>query len=236
MQLANSVPPRTLRLRSDDGAQEQVWIEGFGETQCGIVPLYMVEKLKKIDSRPTHSITPNNFFNGSNIWKGKNDGMFDVNDDDYKLIHFVPVEDKEGRSDLKYTFVGDTLCVTGNFAMQNYNTATCFECMITEDNTIAFNIWPYNRVPITGDFRIYVDVKVPGFKAGTYVIDGQTLVCKGTNGIESIVNSESSARPEGTLSERSGERNTKSIYDLSGRRVVNPKRGLYIQGNKKIIR
>ena len=179
MQLADSVPPRTLRLRSDDGAQEQVWIEGFGETQCGIVPLYMVEKLKKINSRPTHSITPNNYFNGGYI--GLNDGMFDVNDDDYKLIHFVPVEDKEGRSDLKYTFVGDTLCVTGNFDMQNYNTATCFECMITEDNTIAFNIWPYNRVPITGDFRVYVDVKIPGFKAGTYLIDGQTLVCEGNN-------------------------------------------------------
>ncbi|MBP5513533.1 MAG: leucine-rich repeat domain-containing protein [Bacteroidaceae bacterium] len=27
-----------------------------------------------------------------------------------------------------------------------------------------------------------------------------------------------------------------NIYDLSGRRVVNPKRGLYIQGNKKIIK
>ena len=26
------------------------------------------------------------------------------------------------------------------------------------------------------------------------------------------------------------------LYDLSGRRIVNPKRGLYIQGNKKIIR
>ena len=176
MRLADSVSPKTLRLRSDDGRQDQVWIEGFGEAQCGIVPLYMVENLKKIDSPPIHSITPNNYYNDRDIWSGLNDGMFDVNDDDYKLIHFVPVEDKEGRKDLEYTFVGDTLCVTGNFDMQNYNTATCFECMITEDNTIAFNIWPYNRVPITGDFRIYVDVKIPGFKPGTYTIDGKTLV------------------------------------------------------------
>ena len=42
-----------------------------------------------------------------------------------------------------------------------------------------------------------------------------------TNGIGSIVNGKSS--------------NSKSIYDLSGRRVVNPKRGLYIQGGKRVL-
>jgi hypothetical protein len=178
MQLADSVPPRTLRLRSDDGTQEQVWIEGFGETQCGIVPLYMVEKLKKIDSRPTHSITPNNYFNGG--YSGLNDGMFDVNEDDYKLIHFVPVEAKEKR-DLEYTFVGDTLCVNGNYLLHNYNSATCFECIITKDNTIALSIWTYNYIPITGLFTVDVDVKIPGFKPGTYNVNGKMRVCEGNN-------------------------------------------------------
>ena len=52
----------------------------------------------------------------------------------------------------------------------------------------------------------------------------EALVCKGADGIESIQNSKSQID------------NNAPVYDLSGRRVVNPKRGLYIQGGKKVVR
>ena len=75
-----------------------------------------------------------------------------------------------------------------------------------------------------------LDVNLAGYPDGDYTVvvenDGESftahfaLPLDGT-GIESIVNSQSS--------------NTKSIYDLSGRRVVNPKRGLYIQGGRKVL-
>ena len=75
-----------------------------------------------------------------------------------------------------------------------------------------------------------LDVNLAGYPDGDYTVvvenEGESftahfaLPLDGT-GIESIVNSQSS--------------NTKSIYDLSGRRVVNPKRGLYIQGGRKVL-
>ncbi len=63
---------------------------------------------------------------------------------------------------------------------------------------------------------------------GTIFFIGQytgNVTAGDTNGIESIQNSQCIIHNEAD-----------AIYDLSGRRVINPKRGLYIQGNKKIIK
>ena len=59
------------------------------------------------------------------------------------------------------------------------------------------------------------------------------------DGIESIHNSCSDdlrKRYYFADAERTIHNEADAIYDLSGRRMVNPKRGLYIQGNKKIIK
>ena len=109
-------------------------------------------------------------------------------------------------------------------------------CFIKED-TISVRVSYFTpmtaSVPTCRATRM-VHVRIPGFKAGTYhigrfdesqeIYEYVTLECKGTDGIESIQNSKSKID------------NNAPVYDLSGRRVVNPKRGLYIQGNKKMIK
>lgn len=73
--------------------------------------------------------------------------------------------------------------------------------------------------------KYFFDVKIPGFKAGTYQVgmpgrDYETLECKGpADGIDVV---------------KQGAAGTDSrTYDLSGRPVPSkPQRGLYIQGGR----
>ena len=78
-----------------------------------------------------------------------------------------------------------------------------------------------------------LDVNLAGYPDGDYTVvvenDGESftahfaLPLDGT-GIESIQNSQFTIH-----------NGADAIYDLSGRRVVNPKRGLYIQGGRKVL-
>ena len=84
---------------------------------------------------------------------------------------------------------------------------------------------PMGATPTRKDYRS-VDVHIPGFKAGTYQvgIKGQehvTLVCPGTDCIRSLDNDRHESKND--------------TYDLMGRRVTNPRRGIYIQDGRKVV-
>lgn len=223
--------PRMLRLQSLWDGSEDVWIEGIGSMTWGILPLSLAEQYVDFPSRPIKVRTIQ--APGFNII-----ARICLNEDEYKLTYFEPEDHTpQGADFINYSFSGDTLCMDGKVPYMQCFTGYA-SCFIKED-TISVRVSYFSLMtasePTCRATRM-VHVRIPGFKAGTYnigrfdetqeIFEYVTLECKGADGIESIHNELVNGKSS----------NGKSIYDLSGRRIVNPKRGLYIQGNKKIIR
>ena len=221
--------PRMLRLQSLWDGSEDVWIEGIGSMTWGILPLSLAEQYVDFPSRPIKVRTIQ--APGFNII-----ARICLNEDEYKLTYFEPEDHTpQGADFINYSFSGGTLCMDGKVPYMQCFTGYA-SCFIKED-TISVRVSYFTpmtaSVPTCRATRM-VHVRIPGFKAGTYhigrfdesqeIYEYVTLECKGTDGIESIQNSKSKID------------NNAPVYDLSGRRVVNPKRGLYIQGNKKMIK
>ena len=164
---------------------------------------------------------------------------FEVIEEDYAMIPFDPTPSLYDYS-RSYTFSGDTLCV--NDYWQLNRETCCAECTI-KDYVVSLKVYSESGATDMGPKRF--QLKIPGLKAGTYKIfmNGalrrEALVCKGADGIESIQNSCSDdlrKRHYFADAERTIHNEADAIYDLSGRRVENPKRGLYIQGGKKVVK
>ena len=216
--------PLQLELVAEDG-REEIWVEGIGSLKWGILPPYMFDKFGDYDRLPVWS----SVLRVRNLNVG---ATAEVNEDAYKLC-FFPIKDyydfpeyyREHKGELGFSFIGDTLFIQG--IMELNDLRSYVEC-IFNGNVVDVGIHQYINPLLspTGLGDRYFEAKVPGFKAGTYIMNGQTLVCKGADGIEPIQNELVNGKSS----------NSKSIYDLSGRRVVNPKQRVYIQGNKKIIR
>lgn len=224
-------PPRIVRLRSKESDMEDIWIEGVGSLDWGIVPLSVINEKNLFGNLVTKARLF--YAPGINMELSR-----ELNEENYKLVFFNP-EDIDGdfyESEEKYNaflnahpwqyyFVSDTLCITGVKELNCYMAYA--ECVVT-GTSVETNIdqfFPMGELPTCKDLRL-VKVRIPGFEEGTYVVNGQTLVCKGADGIEPIQNELVNGKSS----------NSKFIYDLSGRRIVNPKRGLYIQGGKKKLK
>ena len=215
--------PMQLNLVAEDGSEDE-WIEGIGSLKWGILPPYMFLEIGDYDTPEWSSI-----LRVRNVNVG---ATSEVNEDAYKLI-FFPIKDyyeypeyyNEHKEELGFSFIGDTLLIQGVMKLNNLRSYA--ECVF-DGNVVDVGIHQYINPLLypTGLAYRYFEAKVPGFKAGTYIVNGQTLVCKGADGIEPIQNELVNGKSS----------NSKSIYDLSGRRVVNPKRGLYIQGGKKKLK
>ena len=216
--------PMQLRLVTEDGGEEDTWIEGVGSVHWGILPLYLTDNLRAFDgTTPTWSET----FGIHNLSIGVN---FDVNKEGYKLFLFpidknieVP-EYYRMHEEVGFSFIGDTLFIQGIYTL---NLLTSYvECVISEAHVdVDFYQYAYGTLIPTGRGPRYFEVKVPNFKTGTYQvgIKGQehvTLVCPGTDGIRSPDN----------------DQHTKNdTYDLVGRRVTHPRRGIYVRDGWKMI-
>ena len=223
--------PRMLRLQSLWDGSEDVWIEGIGSMTWGILPLSLAEQYVDFPSRPIKVRTIQ--APGFNII-----ARICLNEDEYKLTYFEPEDHTpQGADFINYSFSGDTLCMDGKVPYMQCFTGYA-SCFIKED-TISVRVSYFSlmtaSVPTCRATRM-VHVRIPGFKAGTYhigrfdesqeIYEYVTLECKGTDGIESIQNSKFKID------------NNAPVYDLSGRRVSSSSslKGVYIQGNKKIIK
>ena len=221
--------PRMLRLQAD--GEEDVWIDGIGSVKWGIVPLSAVKTLKMFQDESsvpekTHLIIAPC-------------GAFDVNEGNYKL-HFFSVSDLAYYYQeiydpiLEYEFINDTLHITGAMPL---NCMTTYAKAAIDGSIVDVSIEQFSSTLAEPDcmFVREVDVKIPGFKAGTYQVGlagqpHQTLVCNPTVGI--------ALTP--AISQGEG-----GVYDLSGRKVnangnanlnsLRLKKGIYIKGRKKVL-
>ncbi|MBQ8052041.1 MAG: hypothetical protein IJ197_10820 [Bacteroidaceae bacterium] len=207
-------------LTSEDGSKEDCWQEGTGSFYWGILPLYIACKLDTFDEEPVWS-RPLYIPNIGSCFVEEN-----INEEGYKMNLF-PITNYTDVPDLKdneirYSFVDDTLLVQGKKTL-NYLTSYA-ECLIAE-NTIKVNIgqYVYKDLYPTGNVMRYFEARIPGFTPGTYIINGEAVVCGGEDGIRELDNGKWTIDHDGPA------------YDLSGRRVGDGRRGLKIQGGKKFL-
>ena len=227
--------PKVVHLQSlEDEGREDEWMEGLGSVEWGIIPLQVLQKLSLFPAKAERI----------HLIHGSSKDMyarFEVIEEDYAMIPFRPIPYNQNNSfKISFSFSGDTLCVSDALLLSSEFCSA--ECTI-KDNVVDLHV--YDEDSSTGKSNMTYSLRIHGFKAGTYKIylNGklrrEALVCKGADGIESIQNSCSDdlrKRHYFADAERTIHNGADAIYDLSGRRVVNPKRGLYIQGGKKIIR
>ena len=221
--------PLQLHLTAEDGGEE-TWIEGVGSPQWGILPLAMTDGTAAFADRPIWAKV---------IWMSnmKTQLMAEVDEVSYKLKFFdfnTNYHDPGFKNDeLRFSFIDDTLMIQGKKSLSEM---LSFVDLTVYDNVVdIWNIDQYvpKSVRPTDKVHRYFEVRIPGFEAGIYQIglkDGEhiTVECKGaTDGIQEI------GGREIENSQSSAPNSKSSAYDLSGRRVVNPKRGLYIQDDGK---
>ncbi|MBP5380527.1 MAG: T9SS type A sorting domain-containing protein [Bacteroidaceae bacterium] len=229
-----SALPKMLRLVAENGGQEDVWIEGLGSVNWGITPLFLTEKLKTLTATPTCSKVT--CATGTDIW-----GVFDINKNSYKTKAFRSKWNllwDEMETELTYTFLQDTLCVSGIY-VGSISSPMYAECTVFDNNIDMVLGGVYTIISYSSEIGMYCycefEFKIPGFAAGTYQVglEGgahQALVCNPTNGI--------ALAP--AVSQGEG-----GVYDLSGRKVnangnanlnsLRLKKGIYIKGRKKVM-
>lgn len=212
--------PMQLNLVAEDGSEDE-WIEGIGSLKWGILPPYMFLEIGDYDTPEWSSI-----LRVRNVNVG---ATSEVNEDAYKLI-FFPIKDyyeypeyyNEHKEELGFSFIGDTLLIQGVMKLNNLRSYA--ECVF-DGNVVDVGIHQYINPLLypTGLAYRYFEAKVPGFKAGTYIVNGQTLVCKGKNPDEDYHPFvEEGKKWECTISWGLLETNIKKeYYSISGDTIVN---------------
>ena len=205
--------PKIISLRSESG-KEDIWIEGMGSIHWGIVPVADFSdnqvNLLSTGGRNDHTL----------------DGLFDTNTDSYKFIHFYPSDVRRNWKDERWDFgfTDDTLCIKGVVPLKDFYGPNYFEMMVDENNVISMTefLSPHHHGSMS-DVYTDIDIKIPGFKPGTYIFGTETLVCKGKNPDEDYHPFvEEGKKWECTISWGLIETNTKKeYYSISGDTIVN---------------
>ena len=227
-EVANSDEKRKrLQLVSEDGTREDTWVEGIGSLQWGFLPSYVAKTLKSFQ-HVNESLSVY-------LWAAMAPDYFvgqSVDDEYFKLQPFEGIEDETTEnmsytdlpeSPLTYSFIGDTLWIQGYYPLNLYRSFASARITGTQVDISIHQVTPLDI--IKGMHVAKIDVRIPGFKAGTYQVgmpggEYETLECKGpADGIDVV---------------RKGAAGTdKRTYDLQGRPVPSkPQRGLYIQGGR----
>lgn len=228
---------KSLRLQSVDNTEiEDVWIEGIGSVNSGI---FLASELGD-----SHIVYGN--IASDDINSPINFAIFKVNNDCYKnvlLNNDYIQEDEIYKFGFDCEFLSDTLHVYGILPI---NVITnLLECTIDENNNVCLNILElcYSDWP-TGKVNRKYDVRIPGFKPGTYNVCltgyksgirigedpyyqfkelfGTTqVVCTQVNNINHI----------------DVEKQNGTFTDLTGRRLSStPQHGIYIQDGRKMLK
>ena len=216
--------PRRLNLISRRTGEEDVWIEGLGSLNWGITPSFLLSQNRvfaKLGLLPSRAKVSMGY--GGNLLLKPN-----VNTESYKA-EMIDLGGRYTGNDIftKYEFLGDTLRVEGVKVFEHFAGYSYAECVI-DGERIDVMVKRFYQVDVIQKSPYIFDVKIPGFKAGTYQVgipgrEYVTLECKGaTTQIANI---------------KTEERASNTIYDLQGRKMVSGKlpKGLYIVNGKVMV-
>jgi len=234
----------------DDETVEDVWVEGVGSTSWGVLPRSMMTEVDKM-------YVANVSFS---LWKGN--AAFPIYTEHYKasLLNYrdLTEEEKQKVDGLNYDereyldcyFIDDTLCVTGMVDIMPYDFQ--IECMLDGANVdIKIYMIDVEDILECASKIHYIENKFPGFKNGVYQVstsrwigaspkfpdpnftnvyqvtyhDGKPVevVCGGSNSVRDV------------YMHNDYRRNHNGLFDLTGRPVTSPTKGIYIQNGKKVM-
>lgn len=212
--------PKVLELVSTTTGEKDLWVEGIGSLNWGVLPMYIAEKIKpfsQLNKKPLYArvcvASPENMT-----------VMPNIDEEDYKAMLVTNseyVQDEEPF--LNFLFDADTLCVNGIQNPVSHFRLLYAECLIA-GNCVNIKLKQQRAFP---EKLIRFSVRIPGFKAGTYQVGmpGQeyvTLECRGNN-------------PTSICSSLEPSRYINSIFDLQGRQLLRaPQKGIYIRNGKKV--
>ena len=223
--------PKRLSLVSRQTGEEEIWIEGLGSKRCGITPCFLLSHNKmftKLGLQPSHAKVSMGY--GGNLLLEPN-----VNTENYKA-EMIDLGGRYSGNDVfvNYEFLGDTLRIEGVKVFEHFAGYSYAECVI-DGGRIDVMVKRFSMEDEIKEDPYIFDVKIPGFKAGTYQVgipgrEYVTLECKGaTTGIE--INEMENDRVK-------SEKYTNETYDLQGRKIANGQqptaKGLYIVNGRKI--
>ena len=176
--------PLALRLVSEDGMKEDVWIEGIGSREWGLIPPYMAKSLTNLEASPVKATTYHAY--RATHYAGWVDQLLDIDEEKYKLVHFTYTPASGSSTYIVTKFVGNELQIKGTITTMDENNPNVLELLITDDNLIAYNFSYLHSHTYMSLEKIDIDIRIPGFKAGEYKImygedDVINLVCEGAD-------------------------------------------------------
>ena len=216
----------------DKDGNEDVWIEGAGSEQWGIMPASAVHASGLVPE-PYRSRVRTLFSEEVSF-------SYSINEEDYKYIldgycGKLPQDRTDEPLGLDVSFLGDTLRIKGNIRW--IFGSPCAECEVRGD---SIHVILFQAPSFSYQFHSlapsWIDVRIPRFRPGTWHVYGYaahdgvnhtfdsieidtTLTCGDDMGVSPL-----------PASPRRGD---DALYDLQGRRLnAVPQRGLYIQGGK----
>ncbi len=221
---------RMLKVHRMDADQDDVWIEGVGSIHTGLL-------------EPSDFITSEVYVQ-SMVHGSEDCAFFCIDTDVYKSVPFeaeiiessnpivdeIIMDQSNHNTTFDMEFIDDTLHVKGALFGETQGPLKTLEAEI-DDDTIILNINEHTLNRFSSGVPFRFDVKIPGFKAGTYKIRYQYK-----NPIDVVCYGNATAIEAHKTISGQQESECNAIYDLSGRRLNQaPERGLYIQNGKKVI-
>ena len=182
---------RKLLLVSEDGTQKDTWVEGIGSLQYGYIPAFVVQTMKDFQDLEE----PLSVF----LWKAEEvapelkEGLSisqSINDEYLKLLPFQEFTDEDMTYDnlsnpnMTCSFIGDGLWIQGYYPLNLYQS---YVASVISGNQVDISFHQVVALDVVKGYRpAKIDVRIPGFKAGTYMVrlPGQEQVrqvCIGVN-------------------------------------------------------
>ena len=234
----------------DDETVEDVWVEGVGSTSWGVLPRSMMTEVDKM-------YVANVSFSFS-----EGNAAFPINREQYKasLLNYRNLTEEEKKfaetldpdrpEYLDIHFVDDTLYVSGMLYIKSYDYQ--IECLLDGANIDIIIYMIETSDIISSPHTRFIENKFPGFKDGVYQVittrwigeflkyppdpniyvykviyhDGKRVevVCGESNGVRDVE------------VQNKHQRKHNGIFDLTGRPVITPTKGIYIQDGRKVLK
>ena len=191
---------------------QDVWVEYFGSECYGINPPTKAEDFSQTNLMYAISGGYNYMcdFNRKGVW-----GMIPLLGEEYPLIREEYIEEDP----LEFTLRNDTLHIGGYI----YNDCAGPLYMLVEEVGDKIKLSTYDLPEYADCYSFFkIDESIPGLTQNKYTITYRDLIFEVSQGVNSIEAIE-------------GDGYDVSYYDLQGRKVTNPTRGIYIKDGKKVV-